>query len=141
MGPPNYEEAPKEYYDQLFDELEVDLEIDGFYCRRCGDKMENYTIPDEPHDCIECSECGEHDMCICDTQRCQHCSRPGLDCNCLHCYDCGKNINECSGHSEDYEYNDFDEVHGLPETGLAGAKKLSDELERLHLHTILKGKP
>ena len=59
------EEAPQEYYDKLFDELEVDLEESGFHCRRCGEHL-SYIVPDEPHDCIECAECGEHDMCNCE---------------------------------------------------------------------------
>ena len=35
----------------------------GVYCFRCNEDIE-YPY-DEPHDCIECYHCGEHDMCIC----------------------------------------------------------------------------
>ena len=60
------EQSPQDY-DKLFEELEVDLEIDGFYCSRCGEHLaNNYDIPSDPHDCIVCYECGEYNSCICE---------------------------------------------------------------------------
>ena len=59
------EEPSQEYWDAEFKRLEVYLEYDGFHCERCHERLETSGIPDETHDCIECAECGEYDMCIC----------------------------------------------------------------------------
>ena len=63
------EEQSQDYYDKLFEELEVYLEEDGIHCSRCYELIGWGGIPDSPHDCIECAECGEFESCICDIWR------------------------------------------------------------------------
>ena len=65
------EEQSEETYNALFKELEIYLEEDGFYCERCYSKVGNLSCIPDKHDCIECSECGEVNSCICDELRVQ----------------------------------------------------------------------
>ena len=90
------------------------LDADEFYldengvpcCFRCSERIE-YPY-DKIHDCIECAECGEVEVCICGefcevcmkSQKwcecyCQHCALPTKDCDCLRCEECGDNLNDC----------------------------------------------
>lgn len=61
------EEQSQEFYDKLFETLEIYIEEDGFHCSRCYERLDwdFGSIPD-PHNCIECAECGEYETCICD---------------------------------------------------------------------------
>lgn len=63
------EQQTDEFYNALFKELEIYLEEDGFYCERCYSKIGDLSSIPESHDCIECSECGESNSCICDELR------------------------------------------------------------------------